>query len=167
MAEFNRLDLNGDGTLTLEELISVLRLRCELPEGQRPPEHLIHGLRRWLRNDQCADFESFFLWSRQHAYSEEVVVTNPRDRMLRELARSLELCILDVEKVAEAFQSIDVDGKGSIDEAQFRELLIKLKDFQKRQVLNPRRCWREVNVAMMPEVRLEDVVFWYFYVCAT
>lgn len=165
LKDFRQLDKNGDGTLTVDELKDFMSARCEMPQGEGPPEYLMKGLQKWLKDDETADFETFFLWSTQYAYSEEVVVTDPKDRYVRQLARDLDVCLLDVEKVAGAFKNADELSQGALNETQFMKMIRNLKLQHGSEVLNLRRCWMEIsNAGLSHEVRLEDVLGWYFTV---
>lgn len=167
LKEFESLDRSHDGLLSREEFEQVVRKRCNLPDSAPVPHQLLAPMWKLANQDKndMVDFEEFLLWSQGTAYVEEVLVPNPSERRLRQVARDNDLVLLDVERIKVVFDQFDADGSGYIDEEEFKHVLIMLM-----KVKNPadvsekklKRYWREIDSDSSGEVNFEEFVLWYF-----
>jgi len=167
LEEFKRLDVSGDGCLQEDEFLEVVRLRANLPPGEEVPKHLHAKFWEKIDSDKSGniDFEEYLLWSINVAYSEEMLVTDQKEREIRHLARKNGLNLNDVERIKKVFDEFDSDGSGVIDETEFKDVLIKLM-----KVKNPndvsakkmKRFWLEVDTDRSGEVNFEEFLLWYF-----
>lgn len=165
--EFHRLDKDSNGYLCETEFLEVVRSRANLPPHEPVPKHL--RAKFWAKADSDnsgdVDFEEFLLWSVQSAYTEEILVTDHKERYVRQLARKSGFALTDVERVKKVFDSFDGDGSGVVDESEFREVLIALM-----KVKNPadvsekkmKRFWLEVDTDRSGEINFEEFLLWYF-----
>lgn len=120
--EFKRLDTDGNGTLSLEEFKEHLRDQCDLPKGQDIPAHLLDShFREADRNgDNSLSFEEFLDWAVSTSWSEERLVTDSKERELRQLARAAGLSLPQVDKAKHCYDMFDLDNDGLINEDEFR-----------------------------------------------
>lgn len=160
---FNQLDVDGDGVLTIGEVMGHMRAHCNAAEGTAMPEHVMQALRLFVQKSARVDFESFLLWRRQSEFLEEVSVPDTGDRRLRQLARDLNVSILDFEAVVHEFKSVDEYSAGFISEKQFGDMLKNLRRHHGRAGLRLRQHWEEVSkMRSMSAVPLRRVLIWYF-----
>jgi len=146
--QFHTFDVNGDVVLSIQEFKKVIRHMCGIPDKDPIPNHLFAAM--WsatdLDNDGQISFEEFLLWSTGVQYSEEMLVPDPEERMLRSIAREHKLELANVERLKGPYDKHDVDHTGLM-EHQFHELVCELlhrksEDFSDQRM---RRHWKEVN----------------------
>jgi len=169
LEEFAELDLNGDKELSFQEFEDAIRKRCNLPEDEPIPEHLVQRQFQELDcdGDGSINVEEFLLWSTNHAFTEEMLVTDPKERQFRQLARDHGFCLPDVEKVKTVFDKFDQDGSGYIDEDEFRQALIQLwgvKDSSDLSKTKMRQYWVEVDADASGQIAFAEFVTWYLNV---
>lgn len=166
-AEFDALDRDRSGTLSVEELIAAIRVRCNLEFDEPIPPHLLSST--WASADKDSDglvnFEEFLCWSISIAYSEEMLVTDPEERRMRRMARENGLLLPDVERVKDVFNRFDRDGTGSIDEVEFRSALhalMNLKNPNDMSLKKMQRYWLEVDTDRSGTIEFDEFLLWYF-----
>lgn len=165
--EFDTLDKDRSGTLSVEELIAAIRARCNLEFDEPIPPHLLSST--WASADKDSDglvnFEEFLCWSISTAYSEEMLVTDPEERRMRRMARENGLLLPDVERVKDVFNRFDADGTGNIDEVEFRSALhalMNLKNPNDMSLKKMQRYWLEVDTDRSGTIEFDEFLLWYF-----
>jgi Ca2+-binding EF-hand superfamily protein len=162
---FRRLDRDSSGELSLEEFKDVVRAKCNLPEDQPIPGHLLLPHQR-LDFDQSGSigFEEFLMWNMSCEYTEEVMVADPVERELRKIARERNLLVLDVEKVKSTFDLFDSDSSGHIDQQEFRLLLCHLLGVRSEGDISEEkmnRYWREIDLYHSGAIPFDGFLTWY------
>jgi hypothetical protein len=146
--QFHMFDSDGDVVLSMQEFQKVVRTLCGIPEPDPIPPHLFNAC--WAAGDVDQDgqinFEEFLLWSNGVQYTEEMMVPDPEERMMRKVARENGIDLVDVERLKGPFDRHDTDKMGVSDQ-QFHGLVCDLlntnaQDFSDHRM---RRHWREVN----------------------
>eukprot|EP00929_Paragymnodinium_shiwhaense_P085994 TRINITY_DN46474_c0_g1_i4.p1 TRINITY_DN46474_c0_g1~~TRINITY_DN46474_c0_g1_i4.p1 ORF type:complete len:347 (-),score=95.04 TRINITY_DN46474_c0_g1_i4:93-1133(-) len=162
-----RSERDGRGALQMEQFQKAIRRRCNVADGMPLPVHLLNS--EWLVADRdgsgAIDFEEFLLWAAKTQFSEEVLVSCPEERAVRQVARKLELNILDVERVKRTFAKFDVDKSGLIEWEEFRaavHTLLGIKNAADVADSRLRRLWREADADNDGHMNFEQFVTWYF-----
>jgi Ca2+-binding EF-hand superfamily protein len=166
MKDFMRFDKAGNGFLSMEEFEATVRKVCNVDADAKTPEHLL--TRHWQSVDQDMDgkvsFEEYVVWSMEVAYSEEVLVPDAGERLLRHLAREHGFAITEVERIKQIFDEFDTDKSGVIEQEEFFNVIMKLM-----KVKNPRdvskkkleRYWAEADTDHSGEITFEEYLLWY------
>eukprot|EP00929_Paragymnodinium_shiwhaense_P068278 TRINITY_DN34312_c0_g2_i3.p1 TRINITY_DN34312_c0_g2~~TRINITY_DN34312_c0_g2_i3.p1 ORF type:complete len:660 (-),score=146.82 TRINITY_DN34312_c0_g2_i3:285-2264(-) len=161
--EFKELDTDGDGCLGLEEFLGVVQKRLKLPENQPIPDFLLARLS--TSRPGLVNFEEYVVWCRSVAYEESLLVVDPKERQLRQLARDKGYLLPDVEKVKEVFDKFDSDKSDAIDEEEFGHairVLLKVRNPADISEGKLKRFWREVDCDGSGEICFEEFLSWYF-----
>jgi len=161
--QFHMFDSNGDVVLSMQEFQRVVRSLCGIPDREAIPSHLFNAC--WTESDTdkdgCINFEEFLLWSNGVQYTEEMMVPDPEERMLRSIAREHGLELQKVERLKGPFDKYDVDHIG-VSEQQFHDLVCDLlhtntQDFSDHRM---KRHWREVNPSG-GKLSFKDFAVWW------
>jgi len=110
------------------------------------------------------DFEEYLMWCLNHAWAEELLVTDPKERELRKIARDRGFNLPEVEKVKRVFDRFDTDGGGVIDEQEFRKVITELMRVQDSDDLTQRKLvqlWKGVDTDGNGQVKFEEFLVWY------
>lgn len=146
--QFHMFDSNGDIELSHQEFQHVVRVLCGIPDEEPIPSHLFSAC--WTASDLDGDgainFEEFLLWSNGVQYTEEMMVPDPQERLMRRIAREYDMDVVAVERIKAIFDKFDPDTKG-VEEQGFKDLVCELlhttvQDFSDNRL---KRHWREVN----------------------
>lgn len=165
LEEFLSLDKNGDGRLSLNEFEQAIRDRCNIAPDEATPYHLLHL--NWSKadkdNDSEINFEEFLLWSTEHLFTEELVVNDPQERYMRELARKFNLPLDQVEKCYKTFMSSDSNRNGFIEEGEFRSCVANLWncDMEDIPATRFRQFWLEADKGRLGKLSFEVFLIWY------
>lgn len=165
LEEFLQLDKNGDGRLSLEEFEQAIRDRCNIAAGEATPIHLLNL--NWSKadkdNDHEINFEEFLLWSTEHLFTEELVVNDPQERYLRELARKFSLPLDQVERCYKTFMNSDSNRNGFIEEGEFRSCVAMLWncDMEDIPATRFRQFWMEADKGRLGKLSFEVFLVWY------
>jgi len=162
--DFQHLDTDSSGTLSMEEFEEMLRERCGLDSDQPIPKH-IQNIWKDVDADQSGEltFEEYFCWAARNKWSEELLVDNELDRENRSLAREYDLPILDVERYRKDFNKFDNDGSGLIDQEEFTQmvmLIMKVQDPSDVPKQRLARYWTEIDADHSGEVTFSEFVKW-------
>lgn len=168
LEKFRTLDSDASGEISLDEFKNLIRHLCNVPqeEYEEIPYYLMNSLRSSMDRDDSGtvSFEEFVLWNLSCAYSEEMMVSDPHDRHLRQLARERGLLIPDVEKIKNVFDSVDTDGSGKIEEIEFRSMLYKLMNAKSEADVSEKRLhryWRELDADGDGAIGFDEFLGWY------
>lgn len=165
LEEFLSLDKNGDGRLSLNEFEQAIRDRCNIAPDEATPHHLLHL--NWSKadkdNDSEINFEEFLLWSTEHLFTEELVVNDPQERYMRELARKFNLPLDQVEKCYKTFMNSDSNRNGFIEEGEFRSCVAILWncDMEDIPATRFRQFWLEADKGRLGKLSFEVFLIWY------
>jgi len=99
-----------------------------------------------------------------HAFAEEVLVPDQRERHIRQLAREHGLFLGDIEKIRKTFDQFDENGSGFIDRLEFKEVMLVLMKVQNPQDLSDKmldRYWHEVDNNFSGSVSFEEFLMWF------
>eukprot|EP00927_Polykrikos_kofoidii_P043379 TRINITY_DN37455_c0_g1_i1.p1 TRINITY_DN37455_c0_g1~~TRINITY_DN37455_c0_g1_i1.p1 ORF type:complete len:833 (+),score=124.71 TRINITY_DN37455_c0_g1_i1:313-2811(+) len=160
--EFNVL-ASGKPALSIDDFMVHIRSRCGLDNDAAVPEPLVRRLS--LRNLGEVNFEEYLVWCQNTAYIEDMLVTDPKERHLRQLARVNGYLLLDVEKVKGVFDRFDTDKSDAIDEEEFGHVirvLMKVKNPADISDQKMKRFWTEVDCDGSGEICFEEFLMWYF-----
>eukprot|EP00929_Paragymnodinium_shiwhaense_P119952 TRINITY_DN91865_c0_g1_i1.p1 TRINITY_DN91865_c0_g1~~TRINITY_DN91865_c0_g1_i1.p1 ORF type:complete len:493 (+),score=94.84 TRINITY_DN91865_c0_g1_i1:52-1530(+) len=160
--KFRELKQVKEGLIDRGTFEAELRRRCNLGDTGKIPAHLwtVHAAMSWA---DAINFEDFVIWWNSVKFSEEVMVP-PEDRWMRQVAKSLDISIWDVEKMHEAFKRFDTDRSGSIDRAEFKDLLHELLKCELEQ-MSPAYIayyWRQVDLDNDGVVSFKEFARWYY-----
>jgi len=166
MQEFSSCDLNNNRELDRNEFQNVIRKHVNLPGNGPLPKHLLnwHWLNAEKNNDGHLDFEEFLLWTLKAQYTEEVLVPDPQERFLRQIARENGVSINEAERLKRVFDEHDKDKKGCIEILEFRSVLYKLLAAKNESDISTKmtqRWWREIDHAGNGSISFEDFLKWY------
>jgi Ca2+-binding EF-hand superfamily protein len=164
--EFERYDRDGSGQLSTHEFNEQLKSKLKLKAGQEMPKHL--AMSTWLDADQdgngALDFEEYLLWRQRHNFAEEIILDDPMQKRIRELAREHGLPIVEVEDTCKIFERFDEDRSGVIEKSEFKRLLVALlkgKSLSDMPEKRLDRYWNEIDVDQSGTVTLDEFVLWY------
>eukprot|EP00929_Paragymnodinium_shiwhaense_P098497 TRINITY_DN59971_c0_g3_i1.p1 TRINITY_DN59971_c0_g3~~TRINITY_DN59971_c0_g3_i1.p1 ORF type:complete len:436 (+),score=84.34 TRINITY_DN59971_c0_g3_i1:118-1425(+) len=165
--DFLKLDANKNGLLDYQEFAQAVRLRCNIPETEPVPLHLLDHQWKVIVNGldrRSVGFEEYVLWTVNTQFAEEVLVPDEKERILRKVARDHDLLLVDVERLQEAFNRYDTDKSGSICQIEFRYMLeellsIKTPSDLPRSVLM--RYFREADQNSSGEIDFEEFLLWH------
>jgi len=161
--QFHKYDKDGDVVLSQQEFQKVVRSLIGLPDTEPIPDHLFNAC--WAAgdtdNDGNINFEEFLLWSTGVQYTEEMMVPDPEERMLRCVAREHGLELDEVERLKPRFDKFASD-KAGITEHEFHDLVCELlhTNTQDFSDLRMKRHWREVNPSG-GKLRFADFAVWW------
>eukprot|EP00929_Paragymnodinium_shiwhaense_P098864 TRINITY_DN6037_c0_g2_i1.p1 TRINITY_DN6037_c0_g2~~TRINITY_DN6037_c0_g2_i1.p1 ORF type:complete len:520 (-),score=58.12 TRINITY_DN6037_c0_g2_i1:72-1631(-) len=113
------------GVITKASFASLLRRKCHLSHDCDIPGYLWPS-RSSLDSTGFIDFNDYLLWWNSVKYSEEAMVSDPKEKLLRQAAREAGLSLREVEDIAQVFDSFDVDDSGTICQSEFKEVLKKV-----------------------------------------
>jgi len=165
MEEFIRLDASSDGTLSMDEFKQAIKDRCNIPAHKALPPHLLDSSfeEADANNDGLVSFEEFLVWSSNHAFAEELVVSDPQERYLRSLARKHHFMLTEVERCYKTFNQHDTDKTGFVEENEFRLMVstlwgCDLNDISPKRL---RQFWLEADASKNEKLNFEDFLMWY------
>lgn len=166
LQDFRKVDKDRNGVITFEEFKDVLANRCNLAPGQDVPKHLLW--KQWQKIDaDCSstiDFEEYLVWCMSSIFSEDLMVPQTEARRIRQLARELDVSLLQVERVKKVFDKFDADNSGEIDKDEFIQVLchmMSVKDPSDVSQSMLMRYWREVDCDNSGSVDFEEFLVWY------
>lgn len=164
--EFHKFDVDGNGMLSKSEFVAVIRLICGIPSHREVPEHLLTNA--WSAADKdgndSVDFQEFITWCFSHQNSEEMLIADSEERDMRHLARKLGCSILELERVKEKFDKFDTDKSGSIEEDEFKNVIMFLWNVKRAEDVPAKRLerlWRDVNPNGNRHVFFDAFAAWY------
>lgn len=164
LADFRRIDADGDNCVQLEEFEEYIRQLGSFPEGTELPSHIAESfLKLDSDGNGNVDFEEFVAWSLEAKWMEDLVVANAEDLKNRALARKYEMSLIAVENYRCKFKAYDTDGSGEINEQEFVEIVIKLLNIKNRDHAPTKRierCWNEVDTDHSGTVCFEEFLAW-------
>jgi len=164
-AEFDAIDMNGDGVLELHEVEAAARKRCNLNPSDPMPQHLLdhHWKRADLNGDGEVTFEEYVMWS----INVDSVSSDPSEPRLRRVSQHYGFHPWDVEKIKAVFDGFDEDASGAIDKDEFMKALRKLMHLGEHGHIAPsqfERYWLEADADRNGEISFEEFMLWYFNV---
>eukprot|EP00930_Biecheleria_cincta_P018032 TRINITY_DN14173_c0_g1_i2.p1 TRINITY_DN14173_c0_g1~~TRINITY_DN14173_c0_g1_i2.p1 ORF type:complete len:524 (-),score=124.48 TRINITY_DN14173_c0_g1_i2:204-1775(-) len=133
MEDFSQIDEDGNGEISKQEFQNAVARMCDLPEGQRGPEHLTTRLIQMLLNhrkeqmdadaDFAVTFEDYLLWYISSTFSEELSGTSAQEKSMRQIARDTGIPLPEIERMKKYYDKFDTDGSGDIDKEEFFAVL--------------------------------------------
>lgn len=161
--EFIAMGSNEDGTLPVTEFEAIVSQRCQLHPDQDVPWYLVRGVigkgeGGGARDDVC--FEGYLKWLQSTAYREELMVPDPSERSVREVARQNGLSMLEMDELKSTFVRLDTDRNGTLDKEEFRRGLqtITHSTVSDRMLAG---YWREVHPEQATQVTFAEFVIWF------
>jgi Ca2+-binding EF-hand superfamily protein len=166
MLEFNAYDTDGNRELDRNEFQKVIRIHINMPGNGPLPKHLLnwHWLSAEKSMDNSLDFEEFLLWTMRTAYTEEALVPDVHERLLRQVARENGVSITEAEKMKTAFDRFDLDKTGFLGLSEFRYALFELLGAKNESDISSaklQRWWREIDTDASGSASFEEFMVWY------
>lgn len=160
---FDSYDTDQQGALDDQEFQSMLWsvLKERYPDIQDVPEDLFCRVDE--SRDGQVDFEEFLQWITTQSFREELLLP-VEQQWIRQVARTFEMPIPEVEAVKRTFDHFDSDKSGSIDYAEFMMILSQLLRTPKHTELPANRVhafWREIDTDGSGTVDFEEFLPWY------
>lgn len=164
--DFLALGVNADNLLPKERFVAVVRARCDVPQD----DDLLLDLLRddWFiqtpENGEYVDFKAFLEWSLGTEYVEELIVTDPRERHLRHLAREYSLNPNQVDNVKHIFDKCDKNKRGFLDGESFMQAVQHLAREQQGVDLGLsvlKEFWRDLTFKAGKHIDFETFLNWY------
>lgn len=166
MVDFSSFDKGGSGYLSPEEFEIIVRQVCHVRPDSPTPMHLLQS--HWSQVDMDDDgkvsFEEYLIWTMETAYSEEVLVPDKNDRMLRHLAREHGFPITEVERMKTLFDEFDTDKSGQIEIEEFFHVIMKIMKCKNPSDISQKklkRYWTEADRDGSGEISFEEFLLWY------
>lgn len=164
--EFKELNVDHSGEITPEEFQAVVRRRCNIPDNESVPAHLRQLPSRRLGGSEGASvgFEEYLMWYLQVAYAEEFMVTDPKERVMRNLSRKHDLCITDVERIKKVFVQFDDDDSGTIDREEFKKAILAILGVKNPSDVSAKkleRYWNEADSDRNGTIDFEEFLLWH------
>jgi len=168
--EFQEYDVNKDKRLQREEFTDAIRTRCNIPRDDEVPRELIRD--QWFKqtaeDGEFVDFEAFLLWSFGTEYVEELIVPDPSERHLRQLASKHSMQPNDVERIKRVFDQYDVAQKGFLEEREFMQTVLHLVRAQRGVSVNHatlERFWQESKNRFEKSISFDAFLGWFLKAC--
>mmetsp|Transcript_107120 Transcript_107120/g.190325 ORF Transcript_107120/g.190325 Transcript_107120/m.190325 type:complete len:412 (-) Transcript_107120:134-1369(-) len=158
--EFQSMDEDGDGKLSLAEFEILVRKWCHLPPHEKLPKHLNCSSGAWASEGSGAVAQCLE-WFHEHQWAEEMMVLDPQERALRQFCRQNRFALPDIETMRENFKKFDVDGSGSIDVKEFRQMLRQLDLWQNMTEGRAAQLFREVDIDGSGLINFFEFARWY------
>jgi Ca2+-binding EF-hand superfamily protein len=159
--EFVALDVSGTGFLSFDEFKEGLKKAFKLGDGP-VPAHLLDKEWRMFKGE--LDFLEYLEWTVQHAFTEEVLVPDEKDRRLRHIARELGIALTVVERIRAVYDKFDTNHSGWIDREEFSKVMTTLLKVKTTDGISTKaldRYWHEVDVNFSGNVDFEEFLHWY------
>eukprot|EP00929_Paragymnodinium_shiwhaense_P076310 TRINITY_DN39210_c0_g1_i2.p1 TRINITY_DN39210_c0_g1~~TRINITY_DN39210_c0_g1_i2.p1 ORF type:complete len:860 (-),score=122.92 TRINITY_DN39210_c0_g1_i2:517-3096(-) len=155
--EFSKLPQLEGGGITLDTFEQQVRRKCNLT----PYHHLPHHFRPCDHFGNVR-FQDYLLWWSSVQFTEEVLVPDPRARMLREASRDLGLSLKDAEDIEYVFDKFDADRSGCLDEEEFVQVLKQLLHVR-AEVSSPtfKHYWQHATSGRDDKVTICMFLRWY------
>eukprot|EP00933_Yihiella_yeosuensis_P061245 TRINITY_DN64049_c0_g1_i1.p1 TRINITY_DN64049_c0_g1~~TRINITY_DN64049_c0_g1_i1.p1 ORF type:complete len:203 (-),score=37.67 TRINITY_DN64049_c0_g1_i1:100-708(-) len=149
LSEFQAMDIDMNGSLSMEEFQGAIRDKIGLGPEDEVPESLLVQLFKDanIDSDDRISFEEYVLWANGTMFMEDLVVTTDDEKSLRHMSRELGILIPDVERLKKAYNSFDQNGSGEIDETEFKNVVCSLMNARPEDVSPQKlqRYWREAD----------------------
>eukprot|EP00929_Paragymnodinium_shiwhaense_P060639 TRINITY_DN30272_c0_g1_i3.p1 TRINITY_DN30272_c0_g1~~TRINITY_DN30272_c0_g1_i3.p1 ORF type:complete len:270 (+),score=34.21 TRINITY_DN30272_c0_g1_i3:270-1079(+) len=159
--EFFGLPHHRPGLITEETLNKVIREKCHITEYRHIPNHL------WPRQSKVnslgvMDFYEYLMWWNAVKFSEEVLVPDPRERILRRKAREHGLSFRDVEDIAGVFDMCDLDSNGVIDHEELKKLIVTVLRSSECEITPPVLQYyrRQLDLDGDGQITFHEFVMW-------
>jgi hypothetical protein len=142
--DFEALDVDLNGSVSLEEFAKGVRDRCNIPYDKPIPKELLDM--NWFDTQGNINFEKYLGWALRVENTEHMLVTDPEERLLRRLSRDHKLSPPEVDRAKRVFDDSCLDGESVLREPGFRALMAKLLQADEKDIPNDtfRRCWTEL-----------------------
>jgi len=155
---FDKYDRNKDGLLEATEFQLIVRniLRELYPSAKDVPRALII-------EDGKLSFYDLLEWLSKHSFT-EMFLLSPEQQRLRSIARKWGIKIVDVEHIKKEFDVYDVNGTGTIEYFEFKNLMLSLMkvpshvEFPENRV---KAFWNEVDHDNDGIIDFEEFLGWY------
>lgn len=164
--EFHDLDKNHNGSLSLDEFTDAVRRYCSIKDGATVPTHLLDQAWFKVAGDDASggvDFDRFLTWRNRVSSTEEMLVSDPQERFLRQLAREHGLAMTDVDDMKKLFDRFDSDKNGYICENEFRTMMAILMQGTSPEDLPEQtvhRMWGEIDDRQTGIITFERFLLW-------
>mmetsp|Transcript_78525 Transcript_78525/g.138342 ORF Transcript_78525/g.138342 Transcript_78525/m.138342 type:complete len:498 (+) Transcript_78525:78-1571(+) len=155
-----------EANLNMDKFIHVLCDLCKVNDVDELEEDFVRSAFKTADRDGGGDIDvhEFAIWYSSFGFSEEMNLTK-KDKDLRELARTINVPIVDMERFSRAFKRFDTDDSGTIDYDEFSALLYRLMKVPGGQEIPPdriKKLWREADLDGSGDLSFAE--FCQFYV---
>jgi len=164
--DFLSLGVNKDNLLPRERFVACVHARCNLPRDAPVPMELLRDewFKRTPEHGEHVDFEAFLEWSLGTEYVEELIVSDPRERHLRQLARECNLLPNEVDMLKRIFDKYDKNNRGFLEEATFAQAAQQLAREHHNVALGMcslKTIWADLVFKAGDRIDLETFLNWY------
>eukprot|EP00929_Paragymnodinium_shiwhaense_P098862 TRINITY_DN6037_c0_g1_i1.p1 TRINITY_DN6037_c0_g1~~TRINITY_DN6037_c0_g1_i1.p1 ORF type:complete len:492 (-),score=71.96 TRINITY_DN6037_c0_g1_i1:275-1750(-) len=159
---FGSFPQTSPGVITKESFDTLLRRKCHLSKDSVIPRHL-WPQRTNVNTIGVIAFGEYLLWWNSVKFSEAVLVSDYKEKLLRQAAREAGLSLREVEDIAQVFDRFDADNSGHIDQEEFVEVLKVVLNSNATELTPPmvKFYWRQIDEDGDGDITLREFLLWY------
>jgi len=165
LEEFKGLDREKRGVLSRAEFLEAVKRRLHIKDTNEIPQRMITEVWRVTDSDGSGeiDFEEFLAWTQTVAFSEDLMITDPADQKIRELARRHNMPITTVEYIWREYDRCDCPN-GKMNRECFTQMVTALLHAKEASDLPKGRLfafWQAADAKRAGFIDFDQFLSWY------